>query len=96
MDRNRRTVSDYVDLACGIVFWAAVVAFWLVLLTLPMLLGRSYGAGAGLITSLAAIPAWKHLGPAPCPGFLSGIICVNGYIFLVGTAILMLTRLKVG
>jgi len=47
---------------------------------------------AGFAAAVAAIPAWRYLGPPPGPGFLTGLVCVSGLLGLVGLAILLLVR----
>lgn len=45
----------------------------------PIWLGRHFGPGVGVAASVVALLAWAYFGPRPMPGFLPGIICLNGF-----------------
>ena len=63
------------------------------LIASPFVLARFFGIWVGLLSALAAIPAWVYLGPRPMPGFTNGIIFLLGLAVLLGALVAWIIRL---
>jgi hypothetical protein len=51
---------------------------------LPLWCSKAGHPWAAVGFAAAALPAWGYLGPRPSPGFLSGLLCVQGLLLLLG------------
>jgi hypothetical protein len=39
----------------------------------------------GVLLAAGGFWLWTHLGPRPCPGYLSGLLCIWGSVIILGT-----------
>ena len=55
----------------------------------PILVFKRINHWAGVGAGILAVPAWVLLGPKPMPGLVPGIICVSGFLVLIGHAVVL-------
>jgi hypothetical protein len=76
-------------------FWLGLVlsaVLILVLIAAPIGASRFVHLWAGVGLAALALPAWVYLGPRPMPGFLSGLLAVNGLFLLLAMLIIAIVR----
>lgn len=68
------------------------VALIVLLITAPIATSRFVHPWAGVVVAVLALPAWVYLGPRPMPGFLSGLIALNGLFLLLAMLVVAVIR----
>lgn len=73
----------------GLLLCAALI---LAFIAAPITLSRWGHPWLGVAVAVLALPAWVYLGPRPMPGFLSGLVAVNGLILLLTMLVIAVLR----
>lgn len=58
----------------------------------PLFASRYVHLWAGVAAAILALPVWIYFGPKPMPGFLNGLIAMNGLFLLLCMMILAVLR----
>ena len=73
----------------GLLLCAALIV---VLIAAPIAASRFVHPWGGVAVAVLALPAWVDLGPRPMPGFLSGLIALNGLFLLLAMLVIAVLR----
>jgi hypothetical protein len=84
--RGKREIREFIITVIALIALLALCTFG------PLWLGRHLGPGVGAIASVVALLTWVYFGPRPMPGFLPGIICLNGIAVIVSIGISQIIR----
>jgi|688.fasta_scaffold73441_9 hypothetical protein len=75
---------------------ALAIAYVVVLLAfciaLPLIASTWIHPAAGVLVAVGSIIVWMYFGPPPMPGFINGLIAINGLFAIIGTLIVCIAR----
>ena len=73
-------MNEKLQVAFAIAYLAILLAFCL---ALPLLTSSWIHPGAGVFVAIGSMVAWLRFGPPPMPGFVNGIIAIQGLVAIV-------------
>lgn len=87
--RNPNPVGETLQLILGIVL---VVVLLAACITIPLLVAAWVHPAVGALVAILAMVAWIYIGPPPMPGFLNGIVALNGLFALFAVFVVCVIR----
>lgn len=82
-------MNESLKVTLAITYIAILLA---ICIALPLLTSSWIHPGAGVVVAIVSMVAWRYLGPSPMPGFVNGLVAIQGLLAIIGVLVVCVIR----